>query len=88
MSGICSAHQHYEPSCELCNTDVREVLPDYDRKKAEAEAAGEHDCECGFTYYKTTSFCPKCSRNLPGVCPGHEKYNHDCIRCRRGAQKA
>jgi len=84
MTSICSQHQHIDPDCAACNADIRDLLPDYDKKHAEALAAGLHDCECGFQYYKTVSFCPLCSRNLPGVCPGHEKYNHNCIRCRKG----
>jgi len=86
VSGICSQHQGYEPSCDLCNTDIREFLPDYDKKHAEAEAAGLHKCDCGFEHYRTISFCPMCSRNLPGVCTEHEKYKHACFQCRRGVQ--
>lgn len=62
MAGICSRHVDAEPGCELCAIDIRDVLPDYDKKLAEAKAAGEHKCECGFTYFKTTDTCPLCSR--------------------------
>lgn len=65
MSGICSAHPWHEPDCDLCNTDIRELLPDYDAMIARSEAAGTHDCECGFTYYRVIDFCPLCSRPLP-----------------------
>jgi hypothetical protein len=62
MAKICSLHQGYELTCRLCNTDIREVFPDYDQKVAEAKAAGTHVCECGFEYYKTTDTCPLCSK--------------------------
>lgn len=84
MSGICSRHQGHDPDCDLCCADIRDLLPDYDAKHAEAAAAGLHACKCGFEYYKTVSFCPLCSRNLPGVCPVHERYDHGCLGCRRG----
>lgn len=61
MAKICSMHQRFDPSCKLCNTDVRDLLPDYDRKMAEAKAAGTHVCEeCEFHYYKTVDLCPLC----------------------------
>jgi len=86
MSGICSAHREYDPDCDLCNVDPREFLGGevYDRRHAEALEAGLHKCPCGFEHYRTVSFCPLCSRNLPGVCPAHEKYKHSCLGCRRG----
>ncbi len=83
---ICSRHQVPDPDCDLCAVDAREAIgPElYDRKQAEAEEAGLHRCACGFEYYGTVSFCPRCSRNLPGVCPAHEFYRHSCLGCRRG----
>lgn len=91
VSGICSRHQGHDPECDLCAIDPREALGGerYDEKAAEAEAAGLHRCECGFEYYRTVSFCPKCHRNLPGAeqCPVHEFYDHGCLGCRRGAAK-
>lgn len=61
MSGICSRHRGYDPDCHQCNTDIREVLPDYDEKCREAEEAGKVDCgACGFTFYRTTPTCPAC----------------------------
>ena len=86
VSGICSAHQHHEPGCVQCEADVRDMFPDYDEKKAEAEAAGLHTCECGFEHYRTVGFCPRCRRNLPGICSSHERYDHACLGCRRGVQ--
>lgn len=62
MSGICSAHQHKEPGCPACHTEPRDVFPGWDEAVAEAKAAGEHQCECGFVYYKTVDFCPLCQR--------------------------
>src|ERR1035437_1711517 len=62
MSSICSRHVVYDPDCQLCNTDIREVLPDYDQMVREAEAAGEVECgACGFCFYRTTPTCPLCS---------------------------
>lgn len=57
---ICSAHQTPDPNCRLCQIKAKDVLPNYAEKHAEAEAAGEHTCECGFVYYKTTDSCPLC----------------------------
>jgi len=84
VSGICSRHRDHDPGCPMCCADIRDVFPDYDEKVAEAEAAGLHLCACGFEHYRTVSFCPRCSRNLPGVCPAHEFYDHGCLACRRG----
>lgn len=50
-----------DPCRDLTRDDLRRMLPDYDRKLAEAEAAGEHTCEgCGFVFYKTVMNCPRC----------------------------
>ncbi len=57
---ICGIHSKPEPNCPRCQTDIRDVIPDYDQKLAEAKAAGEHTCRCGFVYYKTIAFCPLC----------------------------
>jgi hypothetical protein len=65
MAGICSAHAHYEPGCRLCNVSIERALPGYKRKLAEAQAAGEHTCKCGFTYYKTIDVCPMCYELRP-----------------------
>lgn len=59
---ICSAHRRKDPNCEMCKLDIREVFPDYEKKHAEAIAAGLHKCtNCNFEYYKTTDMCPLCS---------------------------
>ena len=61
MAGVCSRHMDTcDPDCPACNTTIRELLPDYDKKHAEALAAGQHTCICGFTYYFTTNLCPLC----------------------------
>mgnify|MGYP005848947345 CR=1 FL=1 len=58
---ICSKHQEYNPDCKLCNTDIRELIPQYDQMVAEAENAGTNVCKkCDFKYYKTVNCCPKC----------------------------
>lgn len=68
MSGICSRHRHHESGCRLCNTEARDILPDFDRKLAEAEAAGRQKCPgCGFVYYRTVEACPLCGRPRPEV---------------------
>lgn len=85
MSGICSAHMGYHQlGCEQCAARVEDLLPGYEEKRREAEEAGLHACPCGFEHYRTVSFCPRCHRNLPGVCPEHERYEHSCLACRRG----
>lgn len=62
MSGICSRHQENEPTCSACQAHPSDLLPDYDRKVAEAEAVGLVTCHhCEFRYYLTTWHCPKCS---------------------------
>jgi hypothetical protein len=61
MAGICSRHPHFESGCRLCATTLRDALPGFDRKLAEAKAAGEHTCAaCGFTFFKTIDVCPMC----------------------------
>jgi hypothetical protein len=58
---ICSAHQKPDPNCRLCQLHPRDLFPDWDKKVAEAEAAGTIKCrKCGFEFYLTTDICPKC----------------------------
>ncbi|KKL72493.1 hypothetical protein LCGC14_2084390 [marine sediment metagenome] len=67
MASICSKHQEADPDCDICKADIRDLLPNYDRKSAEAKAAGSIRCsKCDFEYYLTTHDCPLC---------GH-RYNH------------
>ena len=40
--------------------DGTKTFPDWDKKAAEAEAAGLTTCKCGFEYYLTTDICPLC----------------------------
>ena len=62
MAGICGRHRERVETCRLCNLTPSDILPDWDKKVAEAEAAGLHNCEhCGFTYYLTCNMCPKCN---------------------------
>ena len=68
MSGICSKHRGHDPGCRLCNADVRDLIPDYDRLVDEAERAGKRVCAfatCRFVFYRTTSCCPLCGRVQP-----------------------
>lgn len=59
--GICSRHQKYEPMCELCNSSVEDLLPNWKQVKEEAEKAGLTVCKgCKFVYYRTVDSCPKC----------------------------
>jgi hypothetical protein len=63
LMSMCSKHSQKRPDCRLCNTDPRDVFPNWDEKLARAKAAGiEHCLGCGFDYYRTTSSCPKCGR--------------------------
>lgn len=57
---LCSAHQDPVPGCRQCEANPRDIFPDWDKKIAEAEAAGRHTCECGFVYFKTVDACPLC----------------------------
>jgi hypothetical protein len=60
-TSICSQHQNYDPGCNLCNTTVEAVIPDFAEKLRQARAAGEHKCEhCAFVYFKTLDVCPRC----------------------------
>jgi len=61
MAGICSKHQGYIKNCNLCNTTPKRIFPDWTKKILKAEAIGTHKCACGFVYYKTIDFCPKCN---------------------------
>lgn len=66
MTMMCSRHQEAREGCVACHTHPRDVLPDYDAKVAEAEAAGTTMCElCGMVYYRTASICPLCSGRGP-----------------------
>lgn len=65
MAGICSAHQGFDPDCRLCGLEGRDILPDYDAKMAEAEAAGRTTCACGYVHYRTISLCPLCGTPTP-----------------------
>jgi len=65
---ICSQHREPDAACSLCQADIRDLLPDFDRKVAEAEAAGQQTCAaCGFVYYRTTWECPLCGFGRAGV---------------------
>jgi len=65
VSGLCGRHPgpDPEPGCRLCNASPTDIFPDWERKVAEAIAAGRHRCRgCSFTFYLTTDACPKCGR--------------------------
>jgi hypothetical protein len=58
---ICSAHRERRSDCRLCNADARDLIPNYDELKKEAEKAGLVIChECEFEYYLTVKSCPLC----------------------------
>lgn len=60
---ICSIHQVSQSDCPQCQI-TKEVLlqnPNFARMVQEAEAAGEHACTCGLTYYKIVETCLRCS---------------------------
>lgn len=48
MAGICSRHQHNEPTCKNCQVNL-DNDPRFIEAKKRAKAAGEYTCECGFT---------------------------------------
>jgi uncharacterized paraquat-inducible protein A len=60
--GICSKHMRKrDPNRKLYQTDIREVIPNYDQLVSDAQAAGERTCHrCQFVHYRTTDRCPKC----------------------------
>lgn len=70
MAGLCSSHHPSRgpvEGCNLCHAHPRDIFPDWDKKKAEAEARGTVPCEgCGFVRYRgedpLLDMCPKCSR--------------------------
>jgi hypothetical protein len=65
MAGICSAHKHLEPGCELCKTHPRAIFPNWDAMVARAKAAGTQKCaKCKFEFYRTTDMCPKCGTKV------------------------
>lgn len=59
---VCRPHSGDVHNCPSCGDPLRYHIEGWDEAKARAIAAGEHTCECGFTYYKTTDSCPKCER--------------------------
>lgn len=65
MAGMCSRHQDNDPNCPTCQLKPEDVLPDYEKKLAEAEAAGRVICpECDYEFYLTTHDCPLCGETL------------------------
>lgn len=42
------------------------------RSTAADDADAEYACRCGYTYPKAISFCPRCSRQTPGVTPTYQ----------------
>lgn len=70
MTGICSAHHPSLGSvkgCAACHATLEDLLgaDTVAVMRAEAKAAGEFTCDCGFTYYKTVDDCPLCGRDRP-----------------------
>jgi hypothetical protein len=68
MAGICSAH-HPDmgpvEGCAACHATPHDLFPDWDEAVARAEAAGTAVCACGFEFYRTVDFCPKCGAEAP-----------------------
>ena len=65
MSGICSRHKKHNPNCNLCNAIPQDILPDYNKKVADAEAAGTHMCtKCSYVFYLTVNYCPQCNKKI------------------------
>lgn len=65
---MCSRHQTYVEDCDLCQPHPRDLFPDWDKKVAEAKAAGEIACtKCDFKYYRTTDSCPLCGAKRLGT---------------------
>jgi hypothetical protein len=63
MAGICSRHREFDPNCDLCKADIRDLLPNYDQMVAIAHAAGKVNCaKCGFEFFRTTDYCPLCGK--------------------------
>lgn len=55
-----------DPCARLTRAALVRMFPDWERKVAEAEAAGTETCSaCGFTYYRTTTCCPLCNGRGP-----------------------
>jgi hypothetical protein len=60
MAGICSMHREMKDDCKLCNTDIKDLIPNIEQLREEAKKAGTALCSCGFVYYLTADTCPKC----------------------------
>ena len=61
---ICSAHIEVVPGCPRCEARPQDLLPDWNEKMKE-KSLGQRDCQvCGFRYYRTISFCPKCNHPI------------------------
>ncbi len=74
MSGICSMHHSSMgpvEGCAACHATMGDLFgeSEYARMRAEAEAAGEFTCDCGFTYYKTVDACPLCDKERKIIIP-------------------
>lgn len=72
MSGICSRHSgRTVEGCVACHSTLEDIFGDTEvaRARAEAKAAGEFTCDCGFTYYKTVNACPLCSKERKIIIP-------------------
>ena len=63
---VCSAHREVVDGCSACHSTPAQVLgiteEEWDRKTAEAEAAGVASCvRCGFEQYKNHYICMVCN---------------------------
>lgn len=68
ITSICGVHAVPDADCQMCRTDITELIPNYHTLVEQAEKAGRHECtKCEFVYYKTVDMCPSC---------GHERI--DC----------
>lgn len=74
MTGICSIHQSRSgpvEGCIPCHSTMEDLLgaSTVAQMRAEADAAGEFTCDCGFTYYKTVNDCPLCGLERKIILP-------------------
>ena len=73
MAGLCSAHLPHETllNCPACQATMESIFPGWKQALERAEAAGLHECTCGFSYYKTVRVCPRCSSPREGALSIH-----------------
>jgi len=61
---------HKDEKCLFCNSTPADLFGEevWEVAKKKALEAGIRKCvRCGFEFYRTTCYCPRCSKNYSGI---------------------